>query len=182
MKNLAAKILSYMLIFALALSICGCAENADTLQIEDDSLDYNEIMQGIEDYQIAYSTYREENGDDVSVLSDGYTTDEIPCTVHYLESDNGKYKIASVEASRSIMDNAEVPVYDTYYLIADNELFITRGYVDPSGLFMLSQYVVYDGVLYSIDTEKAELNRETKADSFDFYLAFDEITSLYGEN
>jgi len=181
MKKLLTTLLSFTLIFTMAFSTAGCAENADVLKTDEPSLDYATVCQSFQDYRDNYSKYREENTDDISKLSNGYTTDEIPCSVYYVEADNNKYKMATLEASR-VIDGNELTVTDSYFSIADNEMIVVRSYVDGQGAYKSIEYVVYDGVLYLIDNDNSELTRESKSDSFDFYLAFDEITSLYGES
>lgn len=181
MKKLMSIILSSILVGTMACSFIGCAENADVIETEVPIPEYSAINQEFDDYRVAYSQYREENTDDISKLSDGYTTDEIPCSVHYVEADNGTYKMATLEASREI-DGGEVTVTDSYFNLSDTEMFITRWYVNSSGVYIIKKYVVSNDILYSINDDTYEVVQEERPDSYDFYLSFDEITSIYGAN
>ena len=179
MKKIVTKILSFVLVLTLALSFVGCAENADVFETEEVLPDYEEVCQSFEDYRLAYSTYREENDNDIYKVTDGYTTKEISCSVRYIEADNGVYRMAELEASRNI-DNYEVPVRDTYYSLSDSDMYITRWYVDNAGNYILTEFLVRDGILYSVNHDLYEIDREDRADFYDFYLDFNQIKSLYG--
>ena len=178
MKKFTTLLMTIIFIFVAALSMSGCAENADTYETEYIP-DYSTVCQEFEDYRIAYSSYREEQDNDISELHDGYTTDEIPCTVRYSSAADGTYRIATLEASRDI-DGNEITVTDEYYAINDNEMIIVRAYIDAAGTLVFSKYVVIGTTLYSLNDETSELIQEQRPDSFDFYLAFDEIEALYG--
>ena len=179
MKNFTSLLITFILIFVTAFSFAGCAENADATIEETEIPDYATICQQFEDYRQAYSTYRDANDDDVYENTDGYTTDEIPCSVRYIEANNGTYKIATLEASREI-DGNELIVVDEYYAIDENTLFIVRMYSNAAGMMVIEKRVVINNVLYFLDDDAAQLVQETRPDSFDLYLSFDEITSLYG--
>lgn len=179
MKKIVSIVLTFTLSICFALFMCGCAENADLVAEETAIPEYATVMQQFDQFRADYTAFRRSNDNETARLIDGYTPDEIPCTVLYVVANNGNFKLATLEASREI-DGNELVVTDEYWVLSDTTTFITRSYADAAGMFVSEEYVVVDGILYSVNKDTEELIPETKSDSFDFYLTFDEITSLYG--
>lgn len=178
MKKLTSLLILFCLIISSVFVFAACAENAD-IATETTVPEFTAIMEKIETMHVGYGNFM--NAGEGTVLyktSDGFTPSETPCFVEYLESEDRVYRLCNLQFANEVSDE----VHDEYQYIDDTTLFIVRSYIaNADNSIVIDKYVVLNGVLYSIDEEQGVFVAVEKPDSYDFYLSFSELTSLYGD-
>lgn len=139
-------------------------------------LDYDTAVNTIDTFMESFDNYvLDNNGEGTTTHFNGTTLGGDSFDSVFYESADGVFKKATFE-----IDRDGILVYDEYFRMSDNLVFVSRCYMDENSRAVIERYLLSGDRYYRVDDENSVVTAIEDASQLDFFATFEQAQEYCG--